>query len=149
VRAEPPSAQAAVLEARLLELSAGPSAAEERLAAACAPFSADESCARALVVLALKNRSERSPAAVRALIAAGCTHRDRCALTHSNLGDLYAALGQWHDAQNHFRQATQEWPTADNWRSLANASAALGQTARAEDARRRAELLAAEKKGAQ
>jgi tetratricopeptide (TPR) repeat protein len=149
VRAEPPSPEAAVLEAQLLELSAGPHAAEERLAAACAPFSADERCARELVVLALKNRSERSAAAVRALIAAGCTHRDRCALTHSNLGDLYAALGQWHDAQNHFRQATQEWPTADNWRSLANASAALGQTARAEDARRRAELLAAEKKGAQ
>jgi tetratricopeptide (TPR) repeat protein len=149
VRAEPPSPEAAVLEAQLLELSAGPRAAEERLAAACAPFSADERCARELVVLALKNRSERSPAAVRALIAAGCTHRDRCALTHSNLGDLYAALGQWHDAQNHFRQATQEWPTADNWRSLANASAALGQTARAEDARRRAELLVAEKKGAQ
>lgn len=149
VRAEPPSPEAAVLEAQLIELSAGPRAAEERLAAACASFSADESCARALVALALKNRSERSAAAVRALIAAGCTRPERCALTHANLGELYAALGQWHDAQNHFRQATQEWPTADNWRALANASAALGQTARADDARRRAELLAAEKKGAQ
>lgn len=149
VRAEPPSPQAAVLEAQLLELSAGARAAEDRLATACASFPADESCAQALVVLALKNHSARSAPAVRALIAAGCTRRERCALTHANLGDLYAALGQWHDAQNHFRQATQEWPTADNWRSLANASAALGQTARAEDARRRAALLAAEKKGAQ
>jgi uncharacterized protein HemY len=138
-----------VLEAQLIEVSQGPEAAEERLAAACAPFTGDEGCARALVALALKNRSERSAATVRALIAAGCASRERCAATHSSLGDLYAALGQWHDAQNHFRQATQEWPTADNWRSLASASAALGQTARAEDARRRAELLVAEKKGAQ
>jgi uncharacterized protein HemY len=85
---------------------------------------------------------------VDAWIAAGCSSRPRCATTHANLGDLYAALGRWHDAQNHFRQATQEWPTADNWRSFANASAALGQTARAEDARRRAELLDAAKNGA-
>jgi tetratricopeptide (TPR) repeat protein len=148
-RTEPASAPVAVLEAQLLELSEGPRAAEERLVEACATFPADEGCARLAVTLALKNRSERAARAVRALIAAGCSTREQCAATHSHLGDQYAALGQWHDAQNHFRQATQEWPTTDNWRSLANAWAALGQTARADEARRRAELLATEKNGAQ
>ncbi|HTV25709.1 MAG TPA: O-antigen ligase family protein, partial [Polyangiaceae bacterium] len=149
VRRASPSPHAALLEAQLIELAQGAPAAEARLADACAPFSGDEGCARALVTLALRNRSERAGAAVRALIAAGCATREHCAQTHSLLGDLYAALGQWSDAQNHFRQATQEWPSTDNWRSLANASAALGQTGRAEEARRRADLLAAEKKGAQ
>lgn len=149
VRQAEPTPLAAVLEAQLIELAQGPSVAEVRLASLCAPFSGDEGCARELARLALQNRSERAAAAVRASIAAGCASRERCAATHAHLGDLYAALGQWHDAQNHFRQATEEWPTPDNWRSLANAAAALGQTGRAEEARRRAELLASEKKGAQ
>lgn len=146
---EPASPRTALLEARLVELSDGARAAEDRLAARCGAFPADEACARALVALALKNQSERLPAAVRALIAAGCSTRERCAATHSNLGHQFAALEQWHGAQRHFHQATQQWPTADRWRSLANASAKLGQQVRAEDALRRAELLAAEKKGAQ
>lgn len=138
-----------MLEARLIELSAGPRPAEERLAAACAAFPGDAACARALATLALKNGSARAAAAARALIAVGCASREACAASHAHLGHQYAALGQWHDAQSHFRQATQQWPTAAHWRSLAHASAALGQTARAEEARRRAELLAAEKNGAQ
>jgi tetratricopeptide (TPR) repeat protein/O-antigen ligase len=147
--ADPASPPALVLEAQLLELSQGPRAAEDRLASGCAQFPADEACARALFALALKNQSPRLPAAVRALIASGCVTRERCAATHSSLGDQYAALGQWRSAQAQFRQATLEWPTADNWRSLANASRELGQSERAEDALRRAELLEAEKKGAQ
>jgi tetratricopeptide (TPR) repeat protein len=146
---DPPSAPAAVLEAQLLELTLGARAAEDRLADGCAPFPGDEACARALFAFALANQSARLPATVRALIAAGCSTRERCAATHSSLGDQYAARDQWYDAQNQFRQATLEWPTADNWRSFANACKKLGQTERAEDALRRAALLEAEKKGAQ
>jgi uncharacterized protein HemY len=86
---------------------------------------------------------------VRALIASGCATRERCAATHLGLGQQFAGLGQWRNAQNHFRQATQEWPTVDGWRALANASTELGQSSRAEDALRRAELLSAAKNGAQ
>jgi tetratricopeptide (TPR) repeat protein len=147
--ADPPNPAAAVLSAQLVELSEGPGAAEEHLAAGCAPFPGDEDCARALVTLALKNQSSRLPVAVRALIAAGCATRERCEATHSSLAGQYATLGQWRNAANHYRLATQEWPTAGNWRALAKASRQLGQTERAEDALRRAELLEAEKKGAQ
>jgi tetratricopeptide (TPR) repeat protein len=147
--AVPPSPAAAVLSAQLVELSEGPGAAEEHLAAGCAPFPGDEECARSLVALALRNQSARLPAAVRVLIAAGCATRERCEATHSSLAGQYATLGQWRNAAHHYRQATQEWPTAGNWRALANASRQLGQTERAEDALRRAELLEAEKKGAQ
>jgi tetratricopeptide (TPR) repeat protein len=146
---DPPSAPAVVLEAELLQLRLGPRAAEDRLADGCARFPGDEACARALFTLALDNQSARLPAAVRALTASGCATRERCAATHSSLGAQFAARGQWHNAQNHFRQATLEWPTADNWRALANASKELGQLERAEDALRRAALLEAEKKGAQ
>jgi tetratricopeptide (TPR) repeat protein len=145
--ADPPSPAAAVLSAQLVELSQGSSAAEDQLAAGCAPFPGDEDCARALVALALKNQSARLPVAVRVLIAAGCATRERCEATHSSLAGQYATLGQWRNAASHYRQATQEWPTAGNWRALANASQQLGQTERAADALRRAELL--EKKGAQ
>jgi tetratricopeptide (TPR) repeat protein len=145
----PPNPAAVVLQAQLLELSEGPRAAEERLAAGCEPFPGDEGCARALFALALKNQSPRLPGSVRNLIASGCATRERCAATHTNLGNQYAALGQWRSAQNHFRQATLEWPTADNWRSLANAFRELGQAERAEDAVRRAELLEGKVKGAE
>jgi tetratricopeptide (TPR) repeat protein len=145
-----PSAAAAVLEAQLLALTAGPRVAEVRLARSCASFPADEECARVSFALSLENQSERLPAALRAWIAAGCSTRERCAATHASLGDQYAARGAWHDAQNHFRQATLEWPTAAHWRAFANASKVLGQTERAEDALRRAALLdAPEKNGAQ
>jgi tetratricopeptide (TPR) repeat protein len=147
--AQPPNPEAAVLAAELVELSEGSAAAEEHLAAGCAPFPGDEGCARALVALALKNQSPRLPVAVRVLIAAGCATRERCAATHASLAERYAALGQWRNAANHFRQATQEWPTAGYWRALASACRQLGQAERAEDAVRRAELLEAEKKGAQ
>lgn len=147
--ADPSSPAAAVLAAQLVELSEGPLAAEEQLAAGCAPFPGDEDCARALVALALKNQSARLPLWVRVLIAAGCATRERCEATHSRLADQYASIGQWRNAAHHYRQATEEWPTAGNWRSLANASRELGQPERADDALRRAELLETEKKGAQ
>jgi tetratricopeptide (TPR) repeat protein len=149
VAMERPSAPAAVLQAQLLALSASPRVAEEQLARGCASFRGDEECARALFLLALENRSERLPEAVRAWLAAGCSSRQRCAATHASLGDQYAARAQWHDAQNHFRQATLQWPTAGYWRSFANASKQLGQSERAEDALRRAALLEPAKNGAQ
>jgi tetratricopeptide (TPR) repeat protein len=147
--AAPPSPQTSLLRALLIEQSEGSRVAEERLVVDCAPFPGDEDCARALLSLALRNQSERVPGAVRALIASGCATRVRCAATHLGLGQQFAALGQWRNAQNHFRQATQEWPTVEGWRALAQASTELGQSARAEDALRRAALLDVEKKGAQ
>ena len=70
-----------------------------------------------------------------------------CGVCHS---DIHAARGDWHDAHDHFRQATLEWPTAAHWRAFANACKELGQSERAEDALRRAALLdASEKNGAQ
>lgn len=147
--AAPPSARVAILEAQLLELSEGPVAAEARLAKSCEPLPGDEACARELVKLALENDSARLSPAVRALVASGCATPERCAQTHTRLGKQFAGSGQWHNAANHFRLAAQEVPSADNWRALADASRQLGQGLRAEDALRRAELLDAEKKGAQ
>jgi tetratricopeptide (TPR) repeat protein len=144
-----PSPRAAVLEAQLLALTVGPRAAEERLAQSCASFPVDEDCARALFALSLENQSARLPGAVRAWIAAGCSTPERCAKTHASLGDQYAARAAWHDAQNHYRQATLQWPTPDYWRAFANACKALGQSERARDALRRAELLEPAKNGAQ
>jgi tetratricopeptide (TPR) repeat protein len=143
------SPERAVLEAQLLELASGPVRAEERLARHCASFPGDEDCASSLVSLALQNRSARLPGAVRAWVAAGCATRERCAATHLGLGRMLAGAGDWHAAQNHFREATREWPTPDSWRALAAAATELGQSERGEDALRRAALLEAEKKGAQ
>jgi tetratricopeptide (TPR) repeat protein len=147
--ARAPSPSQAVLDAQLLELSSGAAAAEERLVQGCARFVGDETCATWLVSLALRNQSPRLPGAVRAMIAAGCGTRERCAATHLGLGRELAGAGRWHDAQNHFREATREWPTPESWRELAAACRALGQSERAEDALRRAALLEAEKNGAQ
>jgi tetratricopeptide (TPR) repeat protein len=147
--AQPPSAGVAVLQAEIRELTVGPQAAEEELAQACAQLSADEACSRALFGLALRNASTRLPDAVRAVTAAGCTSLERCASTHLWLGHMFAANAQWLDAQNHFQHATREQPSAEGFRALAGAAAALGQTARAEEARRRAETLLGSKNGAQ
>jgi hypothetical protein len=147
--AEPPSARVAILEAQLLAISEGPLASEERLVNTCGDLPGDPACARELVKLALRNNSSRLPMAVRALVASGCSTSERCAQTHSHLGQQFAASGQWHNAASHFRLATSEMPTPDNWRALADASRHLGQDLRAEDALRRAELMDAEKKGAQ
>jgi len=147
--ARPPSARVAVLKAEIRQWTAGPQAAEDELAEACAQFSADEVCSRALFELGLRNASARVPDSVRAVTAAGCTSLERCAATHLWLGRSFAASGQWLDAQNHFQQATLEQPTAEGFRALADAAAALGQTARAEEARRRAEVLLGSKNGAQ
>lgn len=147
--AEPPSSRVAILEAQLTDVAEGPIAAEARLVKACELLPGDEACARELVKLALRNNSPRLSTAVRALIASGCATPARCAQTHERLGRQFAASGQWHNAASHFRLAALEMPSADNWRALANASRQLGQDLRAEDALRRAELLEAEKKGAQ
>jgi tetratricopeptide (TPR) repeat protein len=138
-----------VLLAQLIELFDGPRPAEQRLLAGCAAFPGDEDCAAGLVVLAFRNDSPSLPAAVRALIAAGCKTRERCAAVHTSLGRMYASAGQWHGAANHYKQATQEWPTVEAWRGLATASRELGQNARAEDALRRSLLLDPAKNGAQ
>jgi tetratricopeptide (TPR) repeat protein len=145
----PPTAPLAVLEGQLIEALEGPRSAEEHLARGCEPFPGDEPCASALTSLALRNRSERAAGAVRLLLAAGCGTREHCAGTHMSIGRQFAALGEWRTAGDHFRQAALEWPTAESWRALADAARALGQTDRAEDARRRAELLDSAKKGAQ
>jgi tetratricopeptide (TPR) repeat protein len=145
---QPPSARLAVLEAEIVELSDGPLAAEEQLARACSRFPADEPCSRALVELALRNASARLPEAAAASTAAGCTSPERCASTHLWLGRTLAAHGQWLDAQAHFQRATLEQPSAEAFRALAEAATALGQSARAEEARRRAEALLGTKNGA-
>jgi tetratricopeptide (TPR) repeat protein len=146
---KPPTAPVAVLEGQLIEALEGARSAEEHLAQGCAPFPGDESCASALTSLALRNRSERAGGAARLWIAAGCGTREHCAGTHMSLGRQFAALGEWRAAGDHFRQAALEWPTAESWRALADAAGALGQTDRAEDARRRAALLDSARKGAQ
>jgi tetratricopeptide (TPR) repeat protein len=135
------SPRVAMLRAQLLEWQEDAVKAETELASVCGRFPGDSSCAQELAVLAIKNKSARVPAAVNAWVALACATRSSCGQAHLQLGGQFAAVGQWHSAVNHYRQATQETPTPHSWRALAQASRQIGQEGRASDALRRADLL--------
>jgi tetratricopeptide (TPR) repeat protein len=135
------SSSAAILGARVLEWQSGAREAEAALAAVCSRLPADLECASELVSLAIRNESPRLPEAVNALVALGCGTPASCGQTHMTLGDRFARAGQWPSAASHYRWATRETPSPATWRALARASRELGQSVRADDALRRAELL--------
>lgn len=133
--------RAGILESRLIAEEGNPSEAEAHLSRVCEQFPGDLACADARAARAVANQSPRLPEAVNALIALGCSNRERCSKTHVGLGNLFASAKQWHLALGHYRKAAQEAPSAATWLALAGAAEQLGQDAVAADARRRIRLL--------
>lgn len=132
-----------ILEARLLVEQGKADEAEVHLAQVCERFAGDLACADARAARAVANKSSRLPEAVNALIALGCSSRERCSKTHVGLGNLFASEKQWHLALGHYRQAAKEAPSPTTWQALARAAEKLGQDAVAADARRRVQMLEA------